>query len=244
MRLLIAIDDTDNLESRGTGFRARTLGARIESSNLGRLRGVTRHQLLVHPEIPYTSHNSALCIDVETESGSLTELQDYCREFLLAEAAPGSDAGLCVANWDDVDDAVIGWGRSAQRQILYLPAAHELASAHGIMLEGLTGERIGAIGALAAAGLRRTGDDGRFVWLRGVRELNGVHRVETLLKKTGIEQVRARTGERPEPGDRVLVDPWPRALLIKNRAVLLVDKSKSADDHEWQLVGRDVIRQY
>lgn len=244
MRLLIAIDDTDNLESRGTGFRARTLGAQLESRHLGRLRGVTRHQLLVHPEIPYTSHNSALCIDIETDAESAASLQAYCREFLLAEAAPGSDAGLCVASWDAVSEAVVDWGLRAQRKILYLPAAHELATAQGIMLEGLTGERIGVIGALAAVGLRRTGEDGRFVWLRGVRELAGVHHASTLLQNTGIDEIRSRCGRRPESTDRILVDPWPRALLIDACAVLLVDKSTDSNRYEWQLVSREVIRRH
>ncbi len=53
---LIGIDDTDNLESRGTGFRARQLAQQLQQRGLARLRGVTRHQLFVSPEIPYTSH--------------------------------------------------------------------------------------------------------------------------------------------------------------------------------------------
>ena len=48
-----------------------------------------------------------------------------------------------------------------------------LADRHGAHLEGVTGERIGVIGALAAVGLRRGGHDGRFIWLEGVRELQG-----------------------------------------------------------------------
>ncbi|WP_041355139.1 hypothetical protein [Nitrosococcus halophilus] len=60
-RYFIGIDDTDNRESRGTGYRARTLGAQLEEKGLAILEGVTRHQLLVSPAIPYTSHNSAAC---------------------------------------------------------------------------------------------------------------------------------------------------------------------------------------
>ena len=36
MRYLIGIDDTDNLESRGTGFRARQLSARLDEAGLAR----------------------------------------------------------------------------------------------------------------------------------------------------------------------------------------------------------------
>ena len=36
MRYLIGIDDTDNLESRGTGFRDRCLGAALAKTGLAR----------------------------------------------------------------------------------------------------------------------------------------------------------------------------------------------------------------
>ncbi len=62
-RWLLAIDDTDNAESIGTGRLARMLAAHLEEANLFAEPGVTRHQLLVHPDIPYTSHNSAACIE-------------------------------------------------------------------------------------------------------------------------------------------------------------------------------------
>jgi hypothetical protein len=245
MRVLVAIDDTDNAESRGTGFRARTLGARLESAELAALRGVTRHQLLVHPDIPYTSHNSALCLDATIDAERRTALEDFCREFVRAESAPGSDAGLCVAEWDRIDDALVDWGKRAQNTVLDLESAMDLAAAtSGVLLEGLTGERIGAIGALAAVGLRRTDDDGRFVWLRGVRELSGIHEAGSLLRETGIEEIRSRDGQRPEPEERIRVDPWPRALLVGGRALLLVDRSTDSESHEWQLVGREVIRQH
>src|SRR5512145_2245003 len=96
MRCLIGIDDTDNLESRGTGFRARQLGARLSAAGLGRLRGITRHQLYVHPSIPYTSHNSSACLDVDLADDRYADARDFCREYLATESAAGSDAGLCL----------------------------------------------------------------------------------------------------------------------------------------------------
>ena len=71
MRCLIGIDDTDNLESRGTGFRARQLGGRLAEAGLGKVRGITRHQLFVHPSIPYTSHNSSACLDVDLDDARI-----------------------------------------------------------------------------------------------------------------------------------------------------------------------------
>ncbi|KPK74876.1 MAG: hypothetical protein AMJ79_12975, partial [Phycisphaerae bacterium SM23_30] len=55
--ILIGIDDTDNAASRGTGFLARQLFRQCQNRQLRPL-GVTRHQFLIDPRIPYTSHNS------------------------------------------------------------------------------------------------------------------------------------------------------------------------------------------
>ncbi len=49
---LIGIDDTDNLESRGTGHRVRWLGDLLAREDLADIKGITRHQLLVDPRIP------------------------------------------------------------------------------------------------------------------------------------------------------------------------------------------------
>jgi len=64
---LIGIDDTDNPTSPGTGRLARRLSDECARRGLRPL-GVTRHQFLVHPAIPYTSHNSGACIALESPS--------------------------------------------------------------------------------------------------------------------------------------------------------------------------------
>ncbi|MDT8439270.1 MAG: hypothetical protein RQ729_09715 [Wenzhouxiangellaceae bacterium] len=244
MRLLIGIDDTDNLESRGTGYRARCLGARLSQQGLGQLRGVTRHQLLVDDAIPFTSHNSALCIDLH-DAGSLEQIVACCREFLLAESAPGSDAGLCIADWDVMEPTSEDYGRRAQREVLNQSIARDQARDWGLLLEGLTGDHGGIIGALAAVTLRRGGNDGRFVWLEKIRELDGALTAARLLDLTGIDIIRTLDGERPAASESVCIDPWPRPVLIDGQAVLLVERTtESGTDHDWQLVAREIIRRY
>ena len=65
MQILISIDDTDNLDSRGTGEIASLIAEAVQQKGWGTTGMVTRHQLLVHPDIPYTSHNSAMCFTAE-----------------------------------------------------------------------------------------------------------------------------------------------------------------------------------
>ena len=245
MRYLIGIDDTDNAESRGTGFRARQLGAQLADSGLARTRGITRHQLLVHPDIPYTSHNSSACLDVELQDGDECELQAFCREYLAAESAAGSDAGLCIAGFEEVVDAVVGFGRSAKEIVLNMEQARELAARHRMHLEGVSGDHMGMIGALSAVGLRRSGHDGRFIWLPGVRELSGTATVGWLLESTGIDAVETIDG-RPLPREaEVRVDPWPRPVLLNGIAVLLTQEAREADvDCRWELLPKEAVRRY
>ena len=95
-RILIGIDDTDNLESRGTGFRARDLARGIERQGLGNLKGITRHQLLFDRRIPYTSHNSSACLTVEPLVPEEAILR-FAEDFVRGRAATGSDPGVTVA---------------------------------------------------------------------------------------------------------------------------------------------------
>jgi hypothetical protein len=245
MRCLIGIDDTDNLESRGTGFRARQLGARLAEAGMGTVRGITRHQLFVHPSIPYTSHNSSACLDVDVLDGHLAAAREFCRDYLATESAEGSDAGLCVALFDEVADEMVAFGRSAKERVLTREQAHELASRHGAHLEGVTGEKIGVIGALSAVGLRRGGHDGRFIWLAGVRELQGSRSAGTLLATTGIDSVESIDGHQVPADAMVWVDPWPRPVLLNGRAVLLTEELGDGDERSgWRILSKEVIRRY
>jgi len=245
MRFLIGIDDTDNLESRGTGFRGRMLGSSLAEARIGELRGASRHQLLVHDDIPYTSHNSSLCLDIRVNESRAAELAPFCRDFLLRESATGSDAGLCIAAWDSVPDNVTEFGQSAQTTVLTLEDATQLALEEGLLLEGLTGDHGGMIGALSAVGLRRGGNDGRFVWLKGIREVSGVMSTADLLTQTGIDVIRTMGGEAAAMDARIRTSDWTRAVLIDGQAVLLVEKPEDGNvDYDWKIVAREVIRRY
>lgn len=245
MRLLLAIDDTDNLESRGTGFRARELGQMLMRDGLATLAGISRHQLYVHPDIPYTSHNSALCLDIEWHGGDLATLAPYVRDYLERAAAPGSDAGFCIAPYDEVGGEVIAFGRRAKDTVLTKADARALAERAGLHLEGVTGDHGGIIGSIASIGLRKTGHDGRFVWVKGVRDLDGVTTAGHLLGQTGIDILQAGDRTAFEPGDRIEVSPWPRPVLIDHKAVLLIEQAEESHaGYEWKLVPRERTKQY
>ena len=240
-RYLVGIDDTDNLESRGTGHRARQLGELLGRHGL-ELLGITRHQLYVHPDIPYTSHNSSACLEVRSPGTGRESLIAVCRDFLRAESAPGSDAGLCVVNAQSIAADVVQFGTSAKRLVLARSAAEALAAREGMHLEPLTGTGIGVIGALAAVGLRAGASDGRFLWLPALRELSGVYEAGELRRRLTLDSVETEAGVGIADIEPVAVGEWPRPLMKGGRKVLLVQETEH-EDYRWSGLGKDRLKQ-
>lgn len=186
----VGLDDTDNLESRGTGHLARQIAADLAADY--HVTGVMRHQLLLDPRVPCTRNNSCASIGLE-ENGDvdLDQLLRRVRAMMVADFQPGSDPGLCVAQ--KVPGAIVEFGRRAKEQLVTLPEAWSLAESYGIRLMGLGGDESGVIGALAAVGLAATGEDGRYVMVGSCRDLTGLQPVEALLQ-AGVVAVETQDG--------------------------------------------------
>jgi hypothetical protein len=242
MRWLVGLDDTDNLESRGTGYLSRLMANRLHEQGLASIHAITRHQLLVSPEIPYTSHNSAACI-LLCSAAEAEQIWSECRETLLAMAAPGSDAGLCLAPALEIPPAVQVYGVQAKKIVLDIPSAVKLAGESGFRLEGLTGTGGGVIGALAAVGLRAGGNDGRFLWLPGIRELSGRFSVDEILAHTGIDELRTLDGKILSGSQIAVLGEWTRPILISGKAVLLMEEVVENGQSEWHLLAKESVKQ-
>jgi hypothetical protein len=235
-RYLIGIDDTDNLETRGTGHRVRQLAEWLAENQLAEPKGITRHQLLVDPRIPYTSHNSSACLAVETSNEEKVWLGS--REYLLLSSASGSDVGLCLSTWENVTDEVIAFGGRAKAEVLTMLEARETASRSRIRCEGLTGTGGGIIGALAGIGLHRAGDDGRYLWLPGLRELNGKYSVEDVIAKGHIDCICTLEHDELSPEQIIDVGEWVRPVLRNGKSTLYVEEQ----NHEWHILSKEHIK--
>jgi len=230
--LLIGLDDTDNRESRGTGHLARCLAAECERRGL-RPHGVTRHQFLVDPRIPYTSHNSGACVAVEGEGGA--GAAEFAFDFVAARAAAGSDPAVCVAEAGAVSAEVTAFGREASRRVIEMAEALDLAGRAGIALRPLGGSGLGVIGALAAVGLRAEGGGGRFIDLPGLRDLPA--RVTlAAIERLDIRVEPQDAARRAAAGDPCETFGWVRPRLVGGRPVLFIQWS---DEHDaWVPVDR------
>ncbi len=190
-KIWIGLDDTDTAESPGTGRLAREIAAHLDGEL--EIPGVTRHQLLVDPRIPYTSHNSSAAILVESSHPvDPVILQQKIQEWMLAAFQAGSDPGLCILV-GDVPQAITEFGQRARHEIVSQTEARRLAQANQILLDGLGGTQDGVIGALAAVGLAASGEDGRYILVGNIRDLSGLQPV-SLIINSGIPEIRTLNG--------------------------------------------------
>lgn len=234
-KILIGIDDTDNPTSRGTGYLARQLLA--ECSRRGHKPiSVTRHQFLLDPRIPYTSHNSGACITVEIagEIGSL----DFVFDFVAERSAEGSDPGVCLMPAEQASPAVQDFGQRATCEVLEIDEAVFLARSIGLDLRPLGPTGQGVIGALASPALRSTGNNGRFIDMPGLRELPE-RLVARDFGRLGIDLSHSPPAK-PGENDEYATDGWVRPRLAAGRAVLPVEWSDEKD--AWIPVDRKKSR--
>ena len=219
MRFFVGFDDTDTLDSgRGTGKLARWFEAALPSGC--RCCGVLRHQLLVHPSIPYTSHNSSACVLVEApDEGFRGALVEAAIAHLAAHFIEGSDPGLCVAAAGDASlPALVDHGLACTRRVVTKDEA--LCAAGESYLSGHGGTEDGLIGAAAAVGLTVWGWSGRFIAYGSLREL-GDETTVAFLAAEGLDLVSLdRDGSVPAPDDRILTGGWLRPRLWAGRPVL------------------------
>jgi hypothetical protein len=213
--MIIGLDDTDMPGTPGTNQLARQIADGLPDG-LG-FDVVLRHQLLFDGRIPYTSKNGSASLGLLGHpTPSPAELADFLRERVRAFAPAGSDPGLCIvdaptargqgfssgraprsaAAHAEVPEEVIAFARRCQRQPVRQEDAVALARAHGIVLEALGGTGDGVIGALAAVGLRASGEDGRVVHRPGwpwPDPFSGEQPVSAVLA-SGVDEIRAPTG--------------------------------------------------
>ena len=250
MKVLVAVDDTDNLESVGTGHLTEFIAQAVEKNGWGTRSYITRHQLFVHPDVPYTSHNSAMCFTADIDPERLEALVDHASGFLERERAEGSDPGLCIAVAErlgraELVEAVVAFGRKAKQAVLRKDDAYELAQRLGVHLSEHGGTGQGVIGALAGIGLRMSGNDGRIRGQLAIGNGKGVASVGEIRAHPGVDAVRSQDGWELGDDELVLLGEKVKAVLQDGKAILLVMPSgRHVDGAPWRTCTREVLKSY
>lgn len=247
MRVLVGIDDTDMKGTKGTGHLASDLSQSIREKGWGTCYSITRHQLFVHPDIPYTSHNSAMCFFAEIQKENLVAFIGHASEFLVKESAPGSDPGLCVAVVERINNhqTLISFGYKAKETILVKEEAYALARGLGIHLSEHGGTGQGVIGSLAGVGLRLSGNDGRFRGKHKIETTQGAIRVQDIYSQVNIDSVKSVNGEVLADHELIILGEKVKSVLLNGQSVLLVEPAKSNDQKIlWQTLPHEKIKKY
>lgn len=248
MHIFLSIDDTDSIDSRGTGELALLISKEIEEKNWGTCSGITRHQLLIHPDVPYTSHNSSMCFEADINELCLEKLIDYACDFLQKESAEGSDPGLCVAIQDKIleSELLIEFGKKAKKEIVLIPEAYSLAKKLEIHLSQHGGTGQGVIGALAGIGLRLSGNDGRFKGKIKLKSESGIESVDYILSHTGFERVKDIAGRELMGEEIVVLGGDLKSVFLDGKSTLLVSSKldESTGEFLWKVCNKQELRVY
>jgi hypothetical protein len=224
MNVLICIDDTDAIGTKGTGYLADVFRDKIRGMG-GSASYISRHQLYVHEDVPYTSHNSAMCFEADIAENILQDTISMAQQCLKEMSAPGSDPGLCVAVKKAIPDpaALIGFGKAAKSTLLTKQQAWDMACAQGIHLSEHGGTGQGIVGALAGTALRLYGHDGRIKGKIKAGESGQVLSAGEIKNLTGFEAVVCIDGTAVGDDEPVtLTEGILKAVLLGWKSTLVV----------------------
>jgi hypothetical protein len=175
--VFVCVDDTDDLtKATSTGAICEEIARRLtECFHTHVNTGITRHQLLLDKRVPYTSHNSSMCFDMQLPCGQARLIRSIGWEAIETMRAETANPGLCIctcgAHPREHFQPLVDFGRRAKTEYIPLDVARATADAvEGVMLVGGGETEQGIVGALAGVGLRLWGEDGRF---RGAWDMTG-----------------------------------------------------------------------
>jgi len=89
MPILISIDDTDNLESPGTGASASRIAVDLKINDWGK-SSFHPSPAAGSPRYPLHSYNSAMCFSADIEGDCLEQVINHSAGFLTRESASGA----------------------------------------------------------------------------------------------------------------------------------------------------------
>jgi hypothetical protein len=248
MNIYLSIDDTDNLDSPGSGQLAEILAGELKHKGLAsQCSNISRHQLFFHEAIPYTSHNSSMCFTTTIGDNRLDDVIEFAKQFLKKASAPGSDPGLCVAIDDkSLDRATLtAFGVSAKGTVLSKQEAYSLANITGIHLSEHGGTGDGIIGALAGIGLRLQGNDGRFRGWLNLGESGEMTSPKSLCKHPFVDAVVDDDGHSlSEEIPVFLADSKIKTILCNHRQVIPVTATVDDSGPAWTTLTKSEIKRF
>jgi hypothetical protein len=248
VHIYLSIDDTDNLESPGSGQLSEFMVKELQDLGLtSQCSNISRHQLFVHETIPYTSHNSSMCFSAVINDNNLSDVIQFTKEFLEKSSAQGSDPGLCIAvDGESLDRKVlIDFGLKAKQTVVTKQEAYSLAKKTGVHLSEHGGTGDGIVGALAGVGLRLHGSDGRFRGWLSLGKAGQITSREFLCSHPSIDAVVDEEGNiLPDDSRITLAEDKIKTVFLNHHQVLPVTRTCKIDGPAWTTLTKSEIKRF
>lgn len=237
----ICIDDTDEIGyEKSTGEISEEIKQYIENEFNIACSLVTRHQLFLHEDIPYTSHNSSMCFTCSLTQAQKEQIKEFIISYLNKYSAPSSQPGLCIGFEKDIIDAkeLIEFGLDAKKKVLTKEDAYKMATKQGLDLSEHKNEGQGVIGALAGVALRLYGSDGRVKGKFNVKK--EFMSVEELLNFDFIDEVRLKNNDLVSDDIIIKTTQALKTVFLDHKSILLVQES----EYGYEVIRKEDLKSY
>ena len=249
MNYLICMDDTDMPGTKGTGWLVQKVCEKLETRGIGTCSHISRHQLFIHDDIPFTSHNSAMCFEITLGKQAMEPAIHFMANFLETRSEKGSDPGLCVAKIDKTLDRkrLVEFGKMAKQAVTSKQAAYDLARETGIHLSEHGGTGDGVIGAVAGIGLRLSGNDGRYRGWHHLGMPGEVVSVDGLCSLPFIDRLVTKKGTILSPDMSVHIgSEKTKTVRLDNKQVVVVTRNHDVKKTgiKYRTITKEEAKQY
>jgi hypothetical protein len=250
VKYIVSVDDTDMPDTIGTGQLVQNLCEKIENRQWGKCSSISRHQLLVHDDVPYTSHNSSMCFELNLKNVDIKPFIQFTGKYLEAKSAKGSDPGLCIAKSSGqlMTEEIIAFGLKAKSRILKKSDAYSLAEKTGVYLSEHGGTGMGVIGAVAGIGLRLSGNDGRYRGWYHFGRSGDVVTTQFLNSHTFVDNVMTKNGSILNANENVMIgSEKTKTIRVKSRQVILAyanEKNCSDSSVKYRTITKKEAKAY
>lgn len=236
----ICIDDTDEIGYiKSTGLLSEEIRDYIVK-NHSPCSLITRHQLFIHEDIPYTSHNSSMCFTTHLSLEEKERVITFVIKYIETFSAPSSQPGICIGFEKDIKNKkqLIEYGFAAKQRVLTKVDAYNMSKEINFHLSEHKNGGQGVIGAVAGVALRLYGSDGR---IKGNLKLEKKSiRVKELLEIDSIEAVCLEDKTPIGSNNMVNINDKLKRVMLDHTLVVLVQKDKE----DYSILSTEQLRKY
>jgi len=246
----ISIDDTDEIGfPKSTGQISEEIRDFVEE-NFSKCEVVTRHQLFIHEDIPYTSHNSSMCFISYLNEEEKLKVLDFMIKHIEQNCAPSSQAGICIGFEKDFTskEELINFGLDAKKKVLTKTEAYSMAKKQNIHLSEHKNAGAGVIGALAGVALRLYGFDGRVKGVIKTKtkililiEVLNLKNIEIIKDIDSKKELDYSLVSKANPNVKLYIQDKLKAVYLNHKSTILVRK---ISNDKYQNLSIDELRNY